>query len=199
MYSTSSHLSTSKLKAAKASGFGLIELMVSISIMMIVSAVIMAKQSSFNGAVLLRSQAYEIALAVREVQMGVVSAESNGAGQFRSVVGVYFNTNSNGTYRIFKDANNNYYYDAIEEYGKQGFLDPRFEIRAIRANGATMTGTGLSVVFIRPNFDAKFYDSSGQLNASSVEIDVARKNQNGTSTSVQRTIEITSTGQISVQ
>jgi type II secretory pathway pseudopilin PulG len=204
MFSVFSHSYTDEqnyFKPAKVGGFGLIELMVSISIMVLVTTIILAKQSSFNSAVLLRSQAYEIALAVREVQMGVVSAGSDGTGAFRSVQGIYFDTGSNGTYRIFKDAGSpgNMRYDSSEEYGKQGFVDPRFEIRAIRAVGGTMAGTGLSVVFVRPNFDAKFYDSSGQINASSVEIDVARKNITGTGPSVLRTVEITATGQISVK
>jgi type II secretory pathway pseudopilin PulG len=180
-------------------GFGLIELLVTISIMMLVSAVILAKQSAFNGATLLRSQAYEVALGVREVQMGVVSAQSDGLGTFRSVQGVYFNTNNSGTYRIFKDADNDSFYDANEEYGKQGFLDARFQIRAIRAVGASINGTGLAVVFVRPNFDAKFYDSSGQVNASSIQIDVARKNTSATTSDAVRTIEITAAGQISVK
>ena len=54
-------------RLSRQGGFGLIELMVSISVMAIVSAIILVKQNSFNGAILLRSQTYEIALDVREV------------------------------------------------------------------------------------------------------------------------------------
>jgi type II secretory pathway pseudopilin PulG len=174
--------------------------MVSISIMMLVSAVILARQSSFNGAVLLRSQVYDIALAVREVQLGAVSAESNGAGVFRSVDGVYFNTSSDAVYKVFRDANANYFYDSSEQYGKQGTIDNRFQIRDIRTIGGSMSGTGLSVVFERPNFDARFFDSTGEITgASSVEIDIAKRGVAGNTNDIVRTVEITKTGQITVK
>lgn len=180
--------------------------MISISIMVIVAAIIMTRQSSFNGAVLLRGQAYEVALQVREVQLNAVSA-SGDSGTFRSVQGVLFDTDvlNNNRYRIFRDtptgANANGFYDTGEEFGQQGLLDPRFEIRNIRAIGTdTITGTEVSAVFVRPNFDARFFDSSGELtDTSSIEIDVARRGETGTGPGVIRTLEITSTGQITVQ
>jgi type II secretory pathway pseudopilin PulG len=198
MYLLFSPLFTKKreLSFSGKGGFGLIELMVSISIMMLVSAVILARQSSFNGAVLLRSQVYDVALAVREVQLGAVSAESNGSGLFRSVDGVYFDTANDNAYKVFKDANSNYFYDATEQFGKQGVIDNRFQIRAIRANGSK---TQLSVVFERPNFDARFFDTNGEIATSSVEIDIARRGVAGTTNDVMRTLEITKTGQITVR
>jgi type II secretory pathway pseudopilin PulG len=198
MYLLSSHLSTKKpvSYSSRTAGFGLIELMVSISIMMLVSAVILVRQSSFNGAVLLRSQAYDIALAAREVQLGAVSAESNGSGIFRSVDGVYFNTTNDNVYKVFRDSNANYFYDSNEQYGKQGTIDNRFQIRAIRANGSR---TDLSIVFERPNVDARFFTSAGEIATSSVEIDIARRGVVGNTNDVVRTVEITKTGQITVR
>lgn len=196
------HLFTKKqaVPLSQKGGFGLIELMVSISIMMLVSAVILARQSSFNGAVLLRSQVYDIALAVREVQLGAVSAESNGSGLFRSVDGVYLDTANDSAYKVFRDANNNHYYDAVEQFGKQGVIDNRFQIRDIRAVGGTIRGTGVSVVFERPNFDARFFDTVGEISgATSVEIDIARRGVAGNTNDVVRTLEITKSGQITVK
>lgn len=187
-------------------GFSLVELMISISIMVIVAGIILTRQSSFNGAVLLRGEAYDIALQIREVQLNAVSASGN-SGTFRSVQGVQFDTStfSNNFYRIFVDTptgvDANGFYDSGEEFGQQGLLDPRFEIRAIRAIGTdAIVGTEVSVVFVRPNFDARFFDSSGELtNTSSVEVDIARRGATGTGPDVVRTLEITSTGQIAVQ
>lgn len=175
--------------------------MVSISIMLIVSSVILARQSAFNGAVLLRSQLYEVALAVREVQLSAVSAESNGSGSFSSVQGIYFDTVSvnNGSYGIFQDADGDSFYDSNEQSGKQGIIDKRFEVRAIRAVGAVINGTSVSIVFQRPNFDAQFYSSTGKINASSIEIDIAKRGNSGTTNDVVRTLEITATGQITVK
>ena len=198
MYSIFSHFKHLQ-KLSKVAGFGIIELLVSISIMVIISAVIMVQQKSFNSAVLLRSQAYNIALEARQIQLSAVSV-SGEAGEFRSLLGLHFDIASNQEYKIFKDADSDKYYDATEIFGKQGKLDKRFEIRAIRAVGDSLTGNAVSVVFERPNFDARFFDSSGELtNASRIEIDIAQKNGQSGTNDIIRTIEITSTGQIAVQ
>lgn len=187
-------------------GFGLIELMVSISIMLLVIGVVLARQDSFNGAVLLRSEAYEVALAAREVQLNSVSVISI-ENSYRTLLGLHFDTNNDALVRIFKDTssgmNANGFYDNGEAFGKQLNIDSRFEIRGIRTfSGGSTIGTSvsvLSVVFERPNFDAKFFDSGGMVNASSVEIDISKRDQTGDANDVVRTVEITSTGQITVK
>jgi prepilin-type N-terminal cleavage/methylation domain-containing protein len=193
--------SRSKTPRQNQAGFGLIELLVSISIIVIVVSTILVRQNSFNGSVLLRSQAYEIALQLREVQLNAVSA-SYDTGNFRSVLGAHFDdaAGSNDSYRIFRDADNDNFYDVTEEFGLQGQIDNRFEIRDVRAVGAVGPAAGgLSIVFERPNFDARFFDANGQVNASSVEIDVARIGSTGTGPRELRTVEVTASGQISVQ
>lgn len=185
-------------------GFGLVELMVSISIMVIVASIVLTRQSSFNGAVLLRGQAYEIALQLREIQLSAVSASSDGIGNFRSVLGVHFDSSTliNDKYSIFRDADSDGFFDSNEAFGLQGLLDKRFEIREIRTIGATEIAVPrVSIVFVRPNFDARFFTASEvePVNVSGIEIDIARKGVTGTGDSVLRTIEITSTGQIAVQ
>lgn len=188
-------------------GFGLVELMVSISVMVIVASVILTRHSAFNSAVLLRNQAYEIALHIREVQLSAVSA-SGDSGDFRSVYGLYFTsdpagTPGNGHYQVFEDspsgADANGFYDVGEEYGGIGTLDNRFEIREIRMGGDVKSEA--TIVFVRPNFDALFFEngSSGPSSANTIEIDVARRGVTGTGPSVVRTIEVTATGQIAVQ
>lgn len=194
-----------KSPVLSAGGFSLVELMISITIMVIVISIVFTRQGAFNGAVILRGQAYEAALTVREVQLNAVSAIGD-AGTFRSVYGVHFDSASanNGRYRIFKDsstgANANGFYNNGEEYGQQSFLDGRFEVRAVRPIGDTMRPTGgLSIVFVRPNFDARFFDSAGEVDASSVEVDIARKGSTGSGPGAIRTLEVTATGQISVK
>lgn len=184
-----------------AAGFGIIELLVSISIMVVISGVILVQQSSFNGAVLLRSQAYEVALDAREVQLNAVSI-NDVTGDFRSLLGLHFDLDNNQAYNIFRDADNDGYYDQAEMFGKQGALDDRFEIREIRVNrnsGGVMSVAQLSVVFERPNFDARFFSQTGEIDASGIEIDVAKNDVPSGSSDPIRTIEITSTGQIAVQ
>lgn len=193
-------------------GFGLIELMVSISIMVIVASIILARHDAFNSAVLLRSQAYEIALEIREVQLSAVSA-SGDTGDFRSTNGLWFSSDpnpvaspANGRYQVFIDstsgADDNNFYDSGEESGPISRLDNRFMIRALRAPGDAISGDEVSVIFERPNFDARFFDgaSSELTNASSIEIDIARRGTAGAVCGSEfRTIEVTRTGQIAVK
>ena len=196
------HYKNHRLPTIQNGGFGLVELLVSFSILTLVLGTIMVRQDSFDNAVLLRNQAYEIALHVREVQMYAVSILGN-AGDYRDVYGLYFNT-TNATnrsgYKVYQDTTSgNLRYDTSEEFGMQGDLDQRFEVGAIRlinSNGVTLPSNDqVSVMFQRPNFDARFFDSSGEVSASVLEVDIVLKRDS----SKLRTIEITKTGQISVQ
>jgi type II secretory pathway pseudopilin PulG len=181
-------------------GFGLIELLVSISIVVLVTSVIMSRQTSYNGAVLLRSQAYQVALEAREVQLSAVSAIGS-ASNFRNVFGLHFDTANPNYYIVFRDADGDNYYDVGEEVGKRSNIDPRFQISQIRrlVNGTPTTEPRLSVVFERPNFDARFFNFAGEVTGSVVEIDVRVKGTTGAGVGEVRTVEITKTGQIIVQ
>lgn len=185
----------------KQAGFGLIELMISISIMAVVSAVILSRQSSFNSAVLLRNQAYEVALQIRQVQLKAVSVEGIST-DFRSVQGIYIDTTtgSNGEFILFQDNDLDGFYDVGEEYGTLGNLDRKFEFREIRSG--VLTPARVSIIFVRPNFDARFFEAEGPANelvSDTIEIDVALKDSTGSGPGDLRTIEVTSTGQIAVQ
>ena len=192
-----------KLKS-KIAGFGLIELMVSIGIVVLVMAIVMVKHNKSTSAVLLRSQAYEIALDAREVQLSAVSAIGL-AGDFRNVIGLYFDTATPDYYLRFADAGTtNFYYNSGEELFPRGAIDPRFEIDEIRlVNGATETAVDdISIVFERPNFDALFYtapNTSASPSVNAIEIDVRVIGTTGTDVGAVRTVEITRTGQIIVQ
>ena len=175
-------------------GLGLVELLVSISIMVLVLSIIMTRQNSFDNAVLLRNQAFEIALQLREIQLSAVSASSDGNGQFRSVLGIHFDvTNGNEqVYKIFRDANGNGELDAGEEFGKQGVIDPRFEISLIAVD--LVPEDTVSVMFERPNFDAKFFDATGT-DYSAVNLAIYIRHIR---TGEMRHVTVTSTGQIAV-
>lgn len=180
-------------------GFSVIELIVSISILVLVLGIVVVNQGAFNSSVLLRSQAYEVALAMREIQLSAVSAASDGSGQFRSVQGVYFNTtsNQNDRYTSFRDADDDYFYDTAEQFGLPGVLDGRFEIRDLSPSGL---GSAVSVVFERPNFDARFYTSANtDLDVPVITITIGLRGGSGTTCGTDiREIEITASGQIAV-
>jgi hypothetical protein len=166
--------------------------------MVLVTSVIIVRQDAFNGATILRNQAYEVALDVRQVQLQAVSA-SNLSGSFREVYGLRFDASSDN-YRIFQDSDDNKEYDSSEEYGPQGFLDKRFEIKEIKTvDGASINiySDPVNVFFRRPNFDASFFnDTNGTELASSIsaiQIVVAVKGSG-----LIRTVEISKAGQITV-
>ena len=165
--------------------------------MILVVSIVVTGQSSFNSSVLLRSEAYDIALRIREVQLNAVSASSDGSNDFRSVLGVHFDeTTNNQRFAVFKDSDGDNYYDGVgEQFDIQGVINPRFVVSDIReVGGTTATPDELSIVFERPNFDAKFFDSPGnELTGSAVQIDLQEID-----TGDVRTIEVTATGQIGV-
>jgi prepilin-type N-terminal cleavage/methylation domain-containing protein len=177
-------------------GFGLVELMVSISIMALIMAVVFTRQDAFNSAILLRSQAYEIALELREIQLYAVSATTINE-EYRQQLGVTFSVSQPNLYQIEQHAIDAVTGDILnsEPFGAQGTVDNRFAISEVRADGAVLGDDTVVIIFERPDFDASFFDSNGvNLNASNVEIDVNRVDS-----SDKKTIEITSAGQISVQ
>lgn len=177
--------------------FSLIELMVSMSIMALVSSVIITRQSAFNGAVLLRNQAYEVAFALREAQLLAV----NGGSDVKTY-GVYFDTTEDWQhkYRLFQDLDSDGYFDDGEQLGLTGVLDSRFEIRAV----TPQRDRKLAIVFTRPNFDAKYcVRSSGCTRANHFVtgpaiIDIARTGTTDNGYGAVRQVVVSPTGQISV-
>ncbi len=179
-------------------GFGLIELMVSVTIMVIVSGIVITNQNAFNSAVLLSGQAYEIAFQIREVQQSAVSATYD-EGTYKSIRGLYFDqtAGNNQHYVVFKDDDADGWFDNGEQFGAQGFIDPRFEIDEIKDENSDTVGPQASIIFVRPNFDARFFKGSGtadEIDTDSLFIDIKRVD----SVDDIRTIEVTATGQISV-
>jgi prepilin-type N-terminal cleavage/methylation domain-containing protein len=194
-HSLASYKHTQNPLRGATAGFSMIELLVSISIIVLVLTITLTRQSAFNSAVLLRSEAFDIALAIREVQLSAVSAAGDGSGGYRSTMGVHLAENSN-EYVLFRDGDSNNKYDAGEEFGGQGNIDPRFEIGSIDVGGSEV-----AIIFRRPNFDALFYDAAGTtLDAAAVQIELRlRDTTEGSCGDQWRIIEITSAGQIAVQ
>ena len=184
-----------------SAGFGLVELLVSVSIMALVSGIVLTRQSGFNSAVLLQSEAYEVALTIRDVQLSAVSVtgDPTDIDSFRETKGIHFDTSGSLSrlYQPFTDGDDDDYFDPAEATGPPQRLSDRFYIREIRAGGNPREA--LSIVFDRPNFDARFIDSSGEINVTSVEIEIAPVGVTGdTCGEDYRVVEVTSTGQVTV-
>ena len=64
------------------------------------------------------------------------------------------------SYQTFRDVDGDLFFDSNEEIGQRGGIDPRFKIKEIRIDGTPVASPpAASVIFERPNFDARFYTS----------------------------------------
>ncbi len=92
--------------------FTLVELLVAVSIFMIITSVVLVNNSRFNDAVVLKSAAYEVALAIREAQNSALNVRSLDGSGFGNGFGVYIqnagtvDTTQSTTYTLFSDAIN---------------------------------------------------------------------------------------------
>lgn len=195
-----------KQRVYLANGFGLVELLVSVSIMILVMGVVLSRNSAFNGASLLRAQAFDLALVLQEMQSLAISATNDESGDnYRNVYGLVFDKSDSkaNSYIIFRDADADFSYDADEIFGKQGIIDNRYKIDDIKfldSSGA-YSQNKVTILFKRPNFDALFYDSGSPVDSAvyGVQIVIRRKGTTGDGVDKVRIVEVSRTGQITVK
>ena len=179
------------------------------AIITLLTTLVMVRYGAFNSAVLLKNQAYEIALDIRDTQVRAVSVRSDG-NEFREEYGLFFSRRSvptqgatNQQYVFWQD--NGATTPAIYQSGPDTelgviTLDSRFFIKDIYVNctqadysGCTATSE-LNVAFARPNFDAVLTRGNGS-SVNSAHIVIAAENE----PAVTRAVYITSTGLITVE
>lgn len=207
-----------------ARGFTLVELLVVIAIVVVLSAVLLTRQSQFNSSTLLRSLTYSVALSVRQAQVygttvygtttllaNCTAGTYNAGSCFAPGYGIYFNSGDNVHYVLFGDLNGNGRYDTGEQVQtftiKSGYRLARF-CAGRTSNGVpdcwSESGGGtlasMSVIFKRPNPDACFStDTNPTVCSTGVNPIYASSTIRiaGGNTDV-RNIVVTTTGQIAV-
>lgn len=182
-------------------GFSIIEVLVTAFIIGLITAIVLFKYGSFNNVILLKSQAYEMALDLREAQVYAVSVRG-GDNEFRQEYGIHFDINDPGQYQLFLDSpsGDNGRYDNGEEVELPNYIDDRFKISAICVNFSSNCSSGtdvntLAVTFRRPDFDAIFVStgpSVGSISNARIEL----SSNNG---SISRAVEVNLSGQIDIQ
>src|SRR5690606_769148 len=138
-------------KVAKNQGFSILEVLITAAIIGLITGIVTLRYGSFNNLILLKNQAYQIALDIRETQTRALSVQGTGSG-FRFPYGVYFATAQPDRYIIFTDSNQSGVYNAGEELDSRQ-LDSRFSLTQL-CSGSNCSLSTLSITFRRPNFDA---------------------------------------------
>lgn len=202
--------------ASGVRGFTLIELLICCAIIGIVSAIVLLKYSSFDSTVLLKGQAYEIALSLREAQVKSVSAVGTGVSTFKYPYGMTFSVESGKTqmYTVFRFASPTVYpyYDTSEASPKASDISTYTIPRTMRVSEICYTeGTNpeicsssdtalkrLDISFRRPEFKALFFAEKGSADVSSTITSGKIKVNSTNNTANVFVIEISQFGQISV-
>lgn len=178
-------------------GFTLVELMVTIGIVTLVTGVVLIKYSSFNSVVLLKSQAYELALDIRAAQSYGVNNSGKQGAPSREAFGIYLDMANPNAYILFQDepSGTDLVYDAGEEVGEVYGIDSRFAIQAICTESTCSSPvTSASIAFKRPNFDARIATNPAST-PSQLEIVLASV----ANTAITYSVIVYPSGQISVE
>lgn len=170
-------------------GFTLIELLVSASIIVIIAGLVLARFTSFDGTVVLRSAAYDVATSLREAQIYSVSVTNALGGEsttFRYPYGLSFvpGPTSYSFYR-YDDIDTS----VIPEYDGSGAT----LVRVMPLNGSTQIAdlcvliagettpecglSRLDISFRRPEFAALIYAngaSSQNISAAQIRLESSR-------------------------
>lgn len=172
-----------------AGGFTIIELMVSIAIVVLVMGIVLFKYNTLNNVVLVKSQAYELALDIRNAQEAGVSVEVNTTGFANSLYGIKV-TKGSANYVLYQNSPSS----VVSTYA----IDSRFYIKDICINGTTCNQAAANICFQRPDFTAHMSTGNNCMaspGTTSFDIKLASVND----PSVVRTVEVTQTGQIVVK
>lgn len=172
-------------------GFSLLEILITTAIIGIITGIVTLRYGSFNNLILLKNQAYQVAIDLRESQTRALSV-TGASGGFRQPYGIHFSVSNPDRYMIFLDSDpENGVYNVGEELEIRR-LDSRFQISRLCSGSSESCSplSDLSITFRRPNFDAIM--NAGTVSNGVVEIETLTSDST-------RTININAVGQITVE
>lgn len=183
-----------------ASGFTIIELIITMSVFALLSTVAIANFKNVDNSLVLRNVANQVALVIRKAQISGVSVMGigTGASEVFPSYGAYFNTASPTTFILFADRNENKVYDASAspaELVQRYTLAQGYTIKSLIGNQKTASpgssANPLSITFTRPNPEATI--RGGATSYSDAEVVLQSK------AGSTKTIVVWRSGQISIE
>lgn len=192
-------------------GFTIIELLIVAAIIAIITSLVLVKYVSFDSTILLKGEAYEIALLLRETQVRSVSSYRNTEGgdldeQFNYPYGVSFDTATPGSYVMFlyEDTDKNVvpeypHADAVKimEYNLPESMEIIELCYKLLGSGTCTSTDKIDISFRRPEFQSIFKTGyAGSVIIEKVQIKIhATRPGAGTGVFI---VEVSKLGQISV-
>ena len=191
-------------------GFTIVELIVSVAIIAVISAVTFWNGIGFNDKVALNSVAQDVSLAIRSAQnySSSVRESSTGSSNFNLGYGIVFDNANPSQAIIYVDTNGNNQYDGTSACTNECIQKILLRngitiqtasggISAKNSAGTTANGTAINFTFIRPSLSATItlLNSGSVVSGSWVSGNIVLKARG----SATRTVSINVSGQISVQ
>ena len=192
----------------KNKGFTLVEMLISVGIFTVMSAIILANYPEFRSRSALDNLTAQVAIVFREAQVYGISVREEGGENFSSGYGVHIDlSNSDKQLIIFADKDRDYVYDGDSKSGGDSILETFdltggekiTELCAPSCVGDTGSRPSdqksVTTVFLRPNPDA-YFSVGGSYDGSISSMSLKISNRSG---SYSRHVEVYTTGQISVR
>lgn len=202
-------------------GFTMLEMLIALSMFILLSSMFLVNYNTFNKRVSLDTLAHQIGQWVRDAQISAMSVKnSRSAGAFPPGYGLHFDRATSDRFIFFADLDNDNQYDSltgIQKCGDSGVECERV-VNLLQGNtistlcgdspgtatslqcataGAVDTSNVFDITFTRPNPDAVIV---GDLNGASFPTEYSRARIGVVSVKgYERTIEVWTTGQISIQ